>query len=269
MDESKLVEIGPPPRTLPDEVRKQLKRSVLMPRLFGMIWLGVGVPMLVVFLLISHPFADLRIKRDHERAVGVVESVTRQGNRNPYRVAYAFVAADGAQHAGRSFTPKKPALEPKEQVTVQYVPGKPRWSRIKGMRYAALPLSMYVLPAFFIVAGGAIWFTGVAKLGRLRRLYEQGVAATGTVVGEKWHKLMRMNLGPKKPPRYLYELRYTFRDDRGLERTAVQRTYIELDSLRFSAGDAISVLFDRANPARSLVADVFRIESTTDPHRSH
>ena len=267
MDEKKPVDIPPPPRRLPDEVRAQLKRNVLMPRLFGAIWLATGFAMLVVFLLISHPFADEAIRRNHERAVGSVTAVSRQGERNPYRVAYTFVASDGREHAGRSFIGRRPLLKPDEHVTVQYVPDRPRWSRIEGMRYAVLTPAMYLLPLCFLVGGAAVWFTGVAKLARLRRLYEQGVATTGTVLGERWHKMMRMNLGFRKAPRYLYELRYRFTDDYGRERDAVQRTFTEAGSLHFAEGDTVTVLFDRANPARSVAVDVLKIEFTTDPHR--
>ena len=267
MDEKKPVDIPPPPRAVPDEVRQQLKRSVLVPRLFGAIWLSVGLVMLVIFLLVSHPLVDERIRRDHKRAVGIVSRVERVGERNPYRVEYTFTADDGAQYPGRSFTGKRPALKPNDEVTVQYVPGRPQWSRIEGMHYGVLPPTLHLLPLFFIISGGLIWFTGVAKLGRLRRLYAHGVVTTGTVVGEKWHKLVRLNTGFRSPSRFLYELRYRFTDAFGRERDAGHRTYAVADSLHFAAGDTITVLFDRANPARSMAADMLNIESAAASHR--
>lgn len=266
MDEGKLVEIGPPPRRMPDEVRRQIRRTVLMPRLFGLIWFFVGVPMLVVFVVLSDPTVDWRIRRDHVRTVGVVTGITRDGQKNPFRVAYAFIDGAGAEQRGRSFTGRPPKLAVEDEVTIQYVAARPRWSRIEGMRHGPIPPAMFLLPGCFIVAGGTIWLFGAAKMGRLQRLYELGVAAPGTVTGAKWNKLMRMNTGFKAPPRYLYELRYTFRDDRGLERTSVTRTFAVADSLHLAEGDPITVLFDRADPARSLVVEIFGEESTTDLH---
>ncbi|MBN1917781.1 MAG: DUF3592 domain-containing protein [Verrucomicrobia bacterium] len=267
MDEKRPIELPLPPRRLPGAVRGQLKRSVLMPRLFGLIWLATGLVMLVVFLFISHPLADVQIRRDHTLATGAVTGVTRDGNRNPYRVAYTFADADGVQHSGRSFTGTRPALEPGEQVKVEYMPVRPRWSRIAGMRYAVFPATMHILPLVFLVSGAAVWFTGVVKLARLRHVYEHGVVTVGAVLREKWYKLMRVNTGFRTPSRYLYELRYRFRDDRGLERDAVHRTYVEAGSLHFAEGDTIIVLFDRANPARSMAVEVLGVEPTADRHR--
>jgi hypothetical protein len=267
VDEKTPIQIGPPPRRMPDDVRRRIRRTVLMPRLFGLIWFFVGVPMLVVFVVLSDPTVDWRIRRDHARTVGVVTAITRDGQKNPFRVAYTFIDAGGALHAGRSFTGRPPKLAAKDDVTIEYVVAHPRWSRIAGMRHGPIPLAMFWLPVFFIVAGGAIWLFGAAKVRRWQALYELGVAVPGAVTGAKWNKLMRMNTGLRSSPRYLYELRYTFRDDRGLERTAAVRTYAVADSLHFAGGDAVTVLFDRADPARSLVVEMLREESTTDRHR--
>jgi hypothetical protein len=112
----------------------------------------------------------------------------------------------------------------------------------------------------FAVAGGVIWGFGVVKIGRLRRLCEQGVAATGVVVAARWNKLMSMKTSFRTPRRFRYEVRYRFTDNRGLEREAVHRTYAALDSLHLAEGDRITVLFDRANPARSLAAEPLELQ---------
>jgi hypothetical protein len=267
VDERKPAEIGPPPRQMPDEVRRQLRRTVLMPRLFGLIWFFVGVPMLVVFVVLSDPTIDCRIARSHVRTVGVVAGITHEGEKNPYRVAYTFIAPDGAEYASRSFTGKRPKLDVEDTVTIQYVAAQPRLSRIAGMRHGPIPPGMFWLPAFFIVAGGAIWLFGAAKMGRLQRLYELGIATPGTVTSTRWNKLVRVNVGLRAPTRYLYELRYTFRDDRGLERTSVTRTFAVPHTFDFKKGDAVTILFDRADPARSLVVEMFGEQFTTDSHR--
>ncbi len=246
---------------------KRLKRDVLLPRLFGMIWLVVGVVMLVVLLILGDPTADYRIRRNHETAAGTVTQITRRGRRNPYRIEYAFTAGDGAEHRGRSYSRSRRGLVRGGEVTIEYLPKEPALSRIKGMRYSPIPHTMYLMPIFFIVAGGIIWAGGISKLGRMRRLCEEGSVTVGTVIGAKWNKLLSVKASLKMPRRILYELRYRFTDDRGRERDSIQRTYAVPDSFDFNEGDIVTVLFDRANPARSLALDVLEVEFTTDPHR--
>jgi hypothetical protein len=77
---------------------------------------------------------------------------------------------------------------------------------------------------------------------------------------------MRVNTG-FKAPRYLYELRYQYTDDRGQRREGAHRTYAPLNSLSFKQGQAVTVLFDRANPARSMAVDVLESEPITESHR--
>jgi hypothetical protein len=241
---------------------KRIRRDVLLPRLFGMIWFLVGVPMLVVFLVLGDPTTDTRIRHNHETATGTVTAVKRAGDRNPHRVDFTFAAADGVEYEGRSYSHSRRGLAVGSEVAVEYLAGNPARSRIKGHHYSPIPPTMFLLPAFFIVAGGAIWVSGVVRLRRLRRLYEHGVVTTGTVLGAKWNKLIRV----KTPRRILYELRYRFTDDRGRERTSASRMYAVPDSFTFAEGDTIAVLFDRADPAHSLALDLLQSEFTTDPH---
>jgi len=259
--------VPPAPRRLAVESLRRLRRDALVPRLFGAIWCGVGAVMLVVFLVLADPTVDYSIRRNHETATGTVTEVTRRGNRNPYRIAYTFTAGDGVEYAGRSFSSKRRGLLKGDEVTIEYVPANPALSRIEGMRYAAIAQTMYLMALLFLVVGGMIWATGMVKFGRTRRLCERGSAAEGTVVAARWNKLMGMKTSRGTPRRILYEVRYRFRDDRGLERESTQKTYAVPDSLDFKEGDTITILFDRANPARSLAAEVLELEFTTDLRR--
>jgi hypothetical protein len=253
-------QIPPAPRRLSAETLKRIRRDVLLPRIFGMIWLGVFGTMLVVFLFLGDPLADYRISRSNETATGIVTDVTRQGRKNPYRIAYTFTDRDGAEHTGRSFSRSRRGLLTGNEVMIEYVPAEPRLSRIQGMRYCPIPLGTYVMALSFTVAGGAIWAFGVVKLGRMRRLCEQGAVTTGTVVAARWNRLFSMRTSFRTPRRFRYEVHYRFTDDRGLEREAVHRTYAVPDSLHLSEGDPITVLFDRANPARSLAAEALELQ---------
>lgn len=254
------MSIPPAPRRVAAKSLRRLRRDALMPRLFGAIWCATGAVMLVVFLVLADPTADFRIRRSHETATGTVTEVTRRGNRNPYRIAYTFTAGDGVEYAGRSFSSRRRGLLRGNEVTVEYVPADPALSRIEGMRYASIAQTMYLLALFFLVVGGMIWTAGMVKLGRMRRLCEQGAVTTGTVVAARWNKLMRIKTSRRTPRRILYELRYRFSDDRGLERESSQKTYAVPDSLDFKEGDTVTVLFDRANPARSLAADILELQ---------
>lgn len=267
MNDDARASIPPAPRRLSVKSLRRLRRDALLPRLFGAIWCATGAVMLVVFLVLADPTVDFRIRRNHTTATGTVTEVTRRGNRNPYRIAYTFTAGDGVEYAGRSFSSRRRGLSGGNEVTVEYVPADPALSRIEGMRYASIPQTMYLLGLLFFVVGGMIWTTGVLKFGRMRRLCEQGSVTTGTVVAARWNKLMRMKTSPRTPRRILYELRYRFRDDRGRERESSQRTYAVADSFDFKEGDTITVLFDRANPARSLALDVLELEFTADLRR--
>jgi len=251
--------IPPGPRRLSAEWLRRLRREVLLPRLFGAIWFVVGAAMLVVFFVVGSPVTDFRLQRNHETAIGTVTGITRRGSRNPYRIAYTFMV-EGAAYKGRSFSSRLRGHSRGTEVAIEYLPDDPMISRIEGLRYSAIPLTMYLLPGFFVVAGGMIWGFGMVKFIRLRRLCEHGWPAAGTVVSARWNKLMSMKTSLRAPRRFLYELRYRFTDDRGRERDSTQRTYAPADSFAFKEGDAVTVLFDRTNPARSLVADVLDVE---------
>ena len=260
--------IPPAPRRLSVEWLRRLRREVLLPWLFGAIWFVVGAAMLVMFFLEGSPVTDFRLRRGHEVATGTVTGITRRGRRNPYRIAYTFMV-EGAAYKGRSFSSRLRGYSKGSEVTIEYLPADLTISRIEGLRHSAIPLTMYLLPVSFIVAGGMIWGFGVARFIRMRRLCEHGLVATGTVISARWNKLLSMKTSLRESRKFLYELRYRFTDDRGRERDSVQKTYAPADSFAFKEGDTVTILFDRTNPARSLVADVLKVEfaDATQPSR--
>lgn len=264
MPDEASTQIPPAPRQLPPKILRQLRRQVLLPRLFGIIWFLVGGAMLPTFLLIGSPAKDFQLDSNHETATGTITAITRRGHRNPHRIDYTFTTTEGTQHEGRSYKKRPRGIKVGSEVTIQYLPSDPTTSRIKGQHYSPIPPSLYLLALGFIIAGGVIWAVGILKLGRLRRLYQQGTAVAGTVIEARWNKLIRMNTSIKGPQKILYTLRYRFTDHRGLERTGATRTYAAPNSYTFAEGDPITILVDRTNPARNLAVDMLGLESTTD-----
>ena len=121
--------------------------------------------------------------------------------------------------------------------------GSPAWS-----------FSM-VIGAANVVLGVLIAFGSAVRFSRKCQICEQGVVAAGSVItAKRWPNFMQ------KKGLVAYSLRYRFIDDRGREHVSKQRTWPLPEPFALNQGDAVTVLFDRVEPARSLVPEFVGIE---------
>ena len=155
-------------------------------------WLLAGVGMIFVWAFV--PYADLagayRFRGGLATAQGAIDDTrpTRFssgllgcGEGTPiFANFYTFAAPDGRNRAGTSYAVGT-RLTRGSTVTIEYLPGDPRMSRIQGMRTRPLGPSA-ALPVLAPLAGAVFILIGLAGRGkRLRRLKPAQPGAAGRV----------------------------------------------------------------------------------------
>ena len=220
---------------------------------FGGIWLGVGVP----FLLLGGYFAwneltlEPRLERAGQRAQGVV-LVKSSGDGSDSRhsnlqIQYRFTTAAGKTVLGEAFVSEASweAVRERDAVTVTYLPHSPRTNRIDGR------LVQWVMPVIFCGAGamltllgGFVMLKAVSAARFARRMREQGYATEAEVVevAPTGYMLNRVRQ---------WVVLYRYRDHAGIEHDGRSPTMPREEAARWHPGDRVTVHFDRGRPGRS------------------
>ncbi len=241
-----------PPRTLPPGTTARLLKTTTLPLLLGGIWFVVGGGVGVIFFAAGNPMHDYRLSRDAAVAEGTVTEVridrsTHINDRNPWIVRYTF-QANGQTYAGKSSTMDEAfarGLAQGNRIEVEYLPAKPSVNRARGTKASVFPLPVFLVPAFFLVVGGFVFVSGMAKVLRLRSLLVNGQATLGTVN----HILHR---GGRRP----LTVFYTFLDSRGMEWTGRTRMYSPGAVRNIALGKQVKIVYDYGNPNRNLAFEV-------------
>ncbi|MCY3023041.1 MAG: DUF3592 domain-containing protein, partial [Planctomycetota bacterium] len=188
-----------PPRNVPPALRAHLLTGPVM--LFGAVFFAFGSIFCFVFVPATDPFGAAELSRKSATAIGWLTNVEKTGfseggNEDSegtpiYRYEYSFRLPDGAEHRGTSYAvgqilsmPPSPEVSPNSApVQVEYSPGNPRCSRIKGMRTAPLSsVALFVL--LFPLIGGLLTGVGAAwRALRNIRLLRDGEVSHATITG--------------------------------------------------------------------------------------
>jgi hypothetical protein len=236
--------LGPPPRHVPLALRLRLS-------------LG-GFPQIGFFLLLfSTPFfwlfaanADLSgvlVRGQLTRTTGTVVRVTdthaSEGKVAVQRVEYVFRVAGSGERRGTSYVTGA-APRTGESVVVEYPAGRPRLSRIEGMRRSMFgpgALVALVFPLVGLVLAGF----GVRHGMRRVRLLEHGSFALATL-----KSTAETNVRVNKRP--VIAMCFEFTDLSGQRHEVVERT---TDTAKLSDDRREAMLYDPERPSRAVVAD--------------
>ncbi len=244
----------PPPRhTVPPDMRRRAMRG--WPFILGLVGWGLfllGLPM--VFLFAPQRQAEERALNgraaltSEARVTRVEETGNRVNNVRVYRYEFTFQSADGANHAGYSFTSGR-VHEPAAPVEVEYLPDNPSAARIRGSRLSPFGGTAW-FGAIHPLVGAAL--VAVAWVGRRRRqaLLVNGHFAAGRVTSIE-ETSIRINRQPA------FKVFVTFAHERG-ETCAPYYVYgADLVEARrkLEEGATVGLLFDPAKPERYLLAD--------------
>ncbi len=178
-----------PPRPVPMGVRCLLLSNVAA--MFGGIFFLVGCVFTAIFGGATAPLSGMRLSMSHletgGRLVGVVKTNFSEGGGEDspgtpiYRCDFTFRLTDGREFKGRSFTLGHRYTAP-ANVTIEYYPGDPTISRIRGTRIAPFPpWALFVL--VFPIVGLAVLVTSLAHGYRKIRLLRNGLYAEATIKG--------------------------------------------------------------------------------------
>jgi len=250
VDEKKPVDIPLPPRRLTPQLLRRLRREGRNLRLAGVIFIALGLCAGGVTFLDQHS-KQRSLKRSPATTVGTVTQVEQEAAECAI-VRYTFTI-DMGTFRGWSALDGTTAFRVGDEVTVEYVPGSPAFSRMAGARR---PVPLAFLPALvalpFVFVGCIPLAQSARRRARRLRVLRYGIAAAGTVTRIAW-------LAETKSA-WAYQIRYTFLDETGRRRASSYRTLLPPFSLSFDEGSHITVLYDRRSPRRSVVGDLFAAE---------
>lgn len=220
---------------------------------FGGIWLGVGLP----FLLLGAFFAwyeltlETRLARAGQHAQGMVLVKSwgddSDNRHRDFRVQYRFTAAAGKTVRSETVVSERAwqALREREAVSVTYLPDWPRTNRIDGR------VVQWVMPSIFCgvgamltLLGGFVLLKAISTARFARRLREHGFPVEAEVI-------------EVTPTGYMvnrvrqWVVLYRYRDHAGIEHDGRSPTMQKEDAGRWHPGDRVTVHFDPLRPDRS------------------
>jgi len=234
-----------PPRSVPLSVRLQLLFGGFANQ-FGWFFFGFGMIFVWVFGALADPTAWLVFRGTLEQAPGVV---TRSESTNAKEDGSTIVAHDyeftvgGKKYRGTSYSLTK-HLSAGEKVTVEFPPGNPARSRIKGMRTSIFPVFVLFVVIFPLVGLGFIQ-SGFRRGWKAIRLLKHGEQALGTLKSKEPTNTSVNN-------RTVYKLVFEFTDQLGDTHEVVVKTH-EPEHLEDDADEPL--LYDPIRPTYAAMLD--------------
>ena len=175
----------------------------------------------------------------------ILEVVT-DGHRLPLKfTAYdgSSTGPDDAEYKGVSFNTGRQFKEG-QKVTVEYPQGKPRTSRIKGMRQKPVGL-LGLLPVVFPLLGLLFIIAGIRKGIKANRLLALGEQTTGTL---KSKEKTRSQVNKKN----VYKLTFEFNTPEGTTYQAVAKTH---ETKKLEDQKEEPLLYDPVLPSYAVMLD--------------
>ena len=251
LDELRGRALGEPPRHVPLLVRV---RVLFGGQLSQMGWFFFGFGMIFFWLFACH--ADLtswtRFRGKLATAEGIVTDSRNtgatvggsKGSRGTpvYENEFKFVV-DDREYQGVSYATGR-HLRIRQKVTVEYVPDKPQFARIRGMRADEFGPEVLFVTIFPLIGLCAVVFS-------LRRgvkacdLLAHGVQATGNLISKE-----ATNIEVNK--RTVYKFTFGFKTPDSAFHNAVSKTHLVE---RFENPTAEPLVYDPKNPERAVMLD--------------
>jgi hypothetical protein len=216
--------------------------------MFGGIWAFVGLTISIAFTAAGGPFwADFALDRRGVAAVaaptGIGPTSGHANGRTIFHIDYQFVDAAGARRSGSCRTTDPGWIaraEQHEPLEIEYDPGRPALSRLRGQKASFFGLFV-LFPFGFFVVGAAVMAAGGRRARRVRAIYVRGQAALATVTAVAATSLRVNN-------RRLIRVDYAF--DTPIGRTIGQTTSRNPPPV----GGQLWILHDPEDPKRNVGA---------------
>jgi hypothetical protein len=246
------IPVSRPPRTVP----LSTKLVVLFGGTFsGFGWLFFGFGMVFVWIFAGKgDYTSAFIMRGNlESAPAVVTGVrntrfseggSKHSRGTPiYAYHYKF-QREGIDYQGTSYRLGQGNGREGDETTVEFPAGKPRYSRIKGMRRAMFgPVVAMVL--LFPAVGLTLVVPSVFQGWRNLRLLKDGETAQGTLITKEPTNVKVNN-------RTVYKLTFEFSDQSGQTRQAIAKTYLPE---KLEANRSELLFYDPNNPSAATLLD--------------
>lgn len=247
-----ILNLAGPPRDVPLSVRLRVLFGGTLNQagwfIFGFgllfVWLFTLNADLTSWYRFRGPLDSTEGKVLYSKDTGFSEGGSKHRRGTPvYVVHYSFIGPDDAEYKGLSFNTGR-QLKEGQKVTVEYPQGKPRTSRIKGMRRK--PVGLFGLfPVVFPLLGLLFITTGIRKGFKANRLLALGEQTTGTL---KSKKKTRSQVNKK----YVYKLTFEFNTPEGMTYETTAKTH-ETGKLEDQAEEPL--LYDPMRPAYAVMLD--------------
>jgi len=216
---------------------------------FGGIWVGVGIPFLLIAAGVAIDGARRRdrLEREGRAAEGIVlaKEIRPQDSGPSYRVSFRFSPPNGGAVSGAAEVSEEAwdALEERGPIAVTFVPGSPTWHRVQGQEDdLLLPVIFGILGGILASLGGMILWKAFAARRAEARLADVGVVADATVTAVSTAR-MRIN-GVRQ-----WRVRYRFEDGEGnAHEGATTISPEEAEGLQ--PGRVVRVRYDPERPGR-------------------
>jgi hypothetical protein len=214
---------------------------------FGLVFLLFGLIMSLVF----GAHADLKSPfhfSDSDPAVtgtllGKERTNSSVNKRRIYDYHYRY--AVGAQsYEGHSFAIDN-GVNPGEPAEVQYAPGNPGMSRLRGQLLAPFGWSTLAILLIFPGVGLAILYYTVGQYRKYLHLLQNGVLTIGKVTG-KTATSTKVNGAP------MYKVAFEFQTPDGRTHAA---SISSLDTSRLGDEEREPLVYDANNPAKAVLLD--------------
>lgn len=185
MDYTKGFTLGGPPRYVPLLVKLKVLLGGFLNQ-FGWFFFGFGLVFVWMFTLNADLTSWCTFRGELAVAEGTVieskETNMRVNETRVYEHKYSFIGADGLEYAGASYKTGG-GLRNGQKVTIEYKPGKPETSRIRGMRRGVIGL-FGLIPAIFPAIGLCLIIAGIRKGIKANHLLRYGEQTTGKLISK-------------------------------------------------------------------------------------
>jgi len=265
MTDAGFYNLAQPPRPVPLLVRMKVLLGGFFVQ-FGCFFFGFGMIFVWAFTLNS----DLTSWYHFRGPLETVEATVLNSQRTAFSVGgsehrkgtpiyanhYWFVGPDVVEYKGVSYR-KGGQLEKGQKVTVEYPPGQPQKSRIKGMRTS--PVGLFgLIPIIFPVVGLCLVAVGLRRGIRGNRLLAIGRQTTGKLKS-------KARTGTKINNRSVFKLTFEFAAGDGTIHEAVAKSH-KPELLEDEAEEPL--LYDPLRPAYAVMLDALpgspRIDANGD-----